>query len=67
LDEFFWQRRDIELARYLGNGPPPTRNNAIGRRLWWSIPGRTLANVMYHITEEDEHLPYPSHPSPAQR
>jgi hypothetical protein len=42
-----WYER--ELATYDGPPHPPARNNAAGRRCWWSTPGRTLENVLAHI------------------
>ena len=57
-DAFFINRRERELARYEGDGPPPMNNNEEGRRLWWG--GRTLASVMDYITAGDyPRLRYP--------
>jgi hypothetical protein len=46
---FFTNRRNHELARYEGNGPPPANKNTAGQKMWWSVPGRTLAFVLDHI------------------
>jgi hypothetical protein len=46
---FFRRRYERELAAYDGPFPPPARNNAAGRRRWWSAPGRTLEFVLEHI------------------
>lgn len=57
-DAFFAGRRERELARYEGNGPPPANNNEIGRSLWWD--GRTLASVIRYILADDHpRLRYP--------
>ena len=57
-DAFFINRRERELARHVGDGPPPVNNDEEGRRLWWS--GRTLASVMEYITAGDyPRLRYP--------
>jgi hypothetical protein len=45
---FFRRRYERELAAYDGL-PPPARNNAAGRRRWWSAPGRTLEAVLAHV------------------
>jgi hypothetical protein len=50
---FFRQRYERELAAYDGPPLPPTRNNASGRRRWWSAPGRTLEAVLAHIEREN--------------
>jgi hypothetical protein len=47
--EFFRRNYERELTAYDGPLPPPTRNNAAGRRGWWSAPGRTLEAVLAHI------------------
>jgi hypothetical protein len=52
---FFRRRYERELAAYDGPSPPPARNNATGRRRWWSAPGRTLEAVLAHI--ERDNLP----------
>jgi hypothetical protein len=46
---FFRRRFERKLAAY--HSPPPlsVRNNAAGRRRWWSAPGRTLEFVFEHI------------------
>jgi hypothetical protein len=49
LTAFFRRRYERELAAYDGPPPLPARNNAIGRRRWWSAPGRTLEFVLDHI------------------
>jgi hypothetical protein len=46
-DAFLANGRDMELARYEGDGPPPVDNNEAGLRLWWG--SRTLEGVMNHI------------------
>jgi hypothetical protein len=46
---FFTERRNHELAWFEGNGPPPANRNAAARKLWWGVPGRTLASVLDHI------------------
>jgi hypothetical protein len=46
---FFPDSRNHELARYEGNGPPSANKNAAGRKMWWGIPGRTLAFIPDHI------------------
>ena len=57
-DAFFINRRERALARYEDNGPPPSKFNEAGRRLWWS--GRTLQSVMNYITAGDNpRLRYP--------
>lgn len=57
-DTFFVGRRERELARYGGDGPPPESNNEAGRRLWWT--GRTLAGVVRYILAGDHpRLRYP--------
>ena len=48
----------LGLARYEGDGPPPSNYNEAGRRLWWG--GRTLQGVMNYITAGDNpRLRYP--------
>jgi hypothetical protein len=42
---FFTERRLAELAHYEGSGPLPANKNAAMRKLWWGVPGRTLARV----------------------
>lgn len=57
-DAFFAGRRERELARYEGDGPPPSDNNKAGRRLWWR--GRTLGGVLEYILAGDHpRLRYP--------
>jgi hypothetical protein len=57
-DTFFANRRDMELARYKGDGPPPVDNNEAGRRLRWG--SQTLEGVMNHILAGDyPRLRYP--------
>ena len=34
-DAFFINRRERALARYEGDGPPPSDFNESGRQLWW--------------------------------
>ena len=64
-DAFFDNRRQRELAKFEGDGPPPVNNNEAGRRLWWG--GRDLAAVMEYIAAEDHpRLRYP-HFQPQQR
>jgi len=46
---YFRDRHARELASYDGPPPAPSRNNAAGRRRWWSAPGRTLTAVLEHI------------------
>ena len=67
-DAFFINRRERALARYEGDGPPPSDFNEAGRQLWWA--GRTLQGVMNYITAGDNpRLRYPqiqsrrAHPS----
>jgi hypothetical protein len=43
---FFRRRYECELAAYDGPPPHPARNNAAGRRRWWSAPSRTLEFVL---------------------
>ena len=50
-DAFFINRRESALARYEGDGPPPSNFNEAGRRLWWR--GRTLQSVVNYITAGD--------------
>jgi hypothetical protein len=57
-DAFFADRRDMELARYEGDGPPPVDNNEAGWWLWWG--SLTLEGVMHHILADDyPRLRYP--------
>jgi hypothetical protein len=37
------------LEQYEGNDPPPANRNAVGRKMWWGVPDRTLAFVLDHI------------------
>ena len=48
---FFANRRERELARYEGDGPPPVNHNEAGRRLWWA--NRTIIGVMRYIAGGD--------------
>jgi hypothetical protein len=57
---FFRDRRQRELAHYEGGGPPPARQNAEGRQLWWGVSGRMVAAVMDHIAAGGERLMYPA-------
>jgi hypothetical protein len=43
---FFTNHHNHELAQYEGNGPPPANR----RKLWWGVPGRTLAFASACIT-----------------
>jgi hypothetical protein len=54
---FFTERRNHELVRYEGNGPPLANRNAAVWKLWWGIPGRTLAFVLDHprLTMPQQH------------
>ena len=58
-EAFFINRRERALARYEGDGPPPSDFNEAGRQLWWA--GRTLQGVMNYITAGDNpRLRYPN-------
>jgi hypothetical protein len=49
---------------------PPARNNAAGRRRWWSAPGRTLEAVLAHIERENSPIlgmPPPKPPTLSRR
>ena len=60
-DAFFDNRRQRELAKFEGDGPPPVNNNEAGRRLWWG--GRDLTAVMEYIAAGDyPRLRYPHFP-----
>lgn len=48
-DQFFRDSWVRELAYHEGGGPVSARNNAEGRRHWWSAPGCTLAAVLEYI------------------
>jgi hypothetical protein len=62
---FFRRRYERELAAYDGPSPPPARNNAAGRRCWWSAPDRTLEFVLDHIERgNDPVLEMPPPPCP---
>ena len=57
---FFANRRERELARYDGEGPPLVNHNEAGRRLWWA--NRTIIGVMRYIAGETI-LSYGAHKS----
>jgi hypothetical protein len=60
-----WRRYERELAAFDGPPPLPARNNAAGRRRWWSAPGRTLEFVLEHIEHgNDPVLEMPPPPRP---
>lgn len=64
-DAFFSNRRERDLVRFEGDGPPPVNSNEAGRRLWWG--GRRLVAVLRHIEAGDNpRLRYP-HFNPAHR
>jgi hypothetical protein len=48
-NSFFLRRWERELASYDGPPIPPPRNNAAGRRCWWSAPGRNIEAILEHI------------------
>jgi hypothetical protein len=48
------------VTAYDRPSPPPARNNANGRRLWWNASGRTLANALANI--EGGNSPVPGMP-----
>jgi hypothetical protein len=67
---FFRCRYERELAAYDGSPPPPARNNAIGRRRWWSTPGRTFEFVLEHIERGNDpvlEMPPPPRPTLSRR
>ena len=57
---FFRQRRNMELARHEGNSPPPTCQNAEGRRLWWGVPGAHTSRRDDHFAAGGARLTYPT-------
>jgi hypothetical protein len=65
----FRRRYKHELVAYDGL-PPPTRNNAAGRRRWWSAPGRTLEVILAHIERGNSPvlgMPLPQPPTLSRR
>jgi hypothetical protein len=67
---FFRRRYERELAAYDGPSPSPARNNAAGRRRWWSAPGRMLGFVLEHIERGNDpvlEMPPPPRPTLSRR
>ena len=54
LNAYFSECRERQLHDYTGPPPAPKRNNSDGRKMWWGMPGRSLAYVLCYIEDGNE-------------